>query len=74
MQCGHSWKAALFEGWKLHHNPNKEVQNEISEVSDCLLQKNAISKEMEGNENRDIWKTMAIKYCEQVRFLKVKCI
>lgn len=26
------------------------------------------SERMEGNENRDLWKRMAFKYCEQVGY------
>lgn len=25
--CGQSWRAAIFEGWRLHHDPNYDQNN-----------------------------------------------
>lgn len=71
-QSGHSWKAAIFEGWRLYHNPNikegdNEVDSDITDVDDGF--EDMPPAEIEGNANRDIWKAMAIKYCKQVIFL-----
>ncbi|CAH0555792.1 unnamed protein product [Brassicogethes aeneus] len=68
-QCGHSWKAAIFEGWRLYHNPNiKEngAQDADIEVDDGYEEMPAAeNEEIEGNLNRDIWKAMAMKFCKQ---------
>ncbi|XP_066138201.1 nuclear pore complex protein Nup107 [Euwallacea fornicatus] len=68
-QCGHSWKAALFEGWQLYHNPNiKEdmIAENMSEADDGYEEMECHEvKNVEGNSNRDIWKIMAIKYAMQ---------
>ncbi|XP_017770654.1 PREDICTED: nuclear pore complex protein Nup107 [Nicrophorus vespilloides] len=66
--CGHSWRAALLEGWKLYHNPNLEdpMNQEDEEVdnSNAMETEEVKYKDIEGNENRDIWKAMAWKYCD----------
>lgn len=57
LHCGHAWRAALLEGWRLHHDPNAN-HNEETE--------NKNSRTMEGNENRDLWKVMAWEYSNEV--------
>ncbi|KAJ8917651.1 hypothetical protein NQ315_005098 [Exocentrus adspersus] len=65
-QCGHSWKAALFEGWRLFHDPNiKETSEDDFNTEDMECGDRNTLKKIEGNSNRDIWKCMAIKYCKQ---------
>ncbi|CAG9860633.1 unnamed protein product [Phyllotreta striolata] len=64
--CGHSWKAALYEGWRLFHNPNIEEDDELNpglNTEDGSGSKEM--KEIEGNSNRDIWKNIAMKFCQQ---------
>nr|XP_023016171.1 nuclear pore complex protein Nup107 [Leptinotarsa decemlineata] len=68
-QSGHSWKAALLEGWRLFHDPNQKDQFENESSSDVddgyeEMDSNEV-KDIEGNSNRDIWKNVAIKYCKQ---------
>ncbi|XP_018573204.1 nuclear pore complex protein Nup107 [Anoplophora glabripennis] len=68
-QCGHSWRAAIFEGWRLFHDPNIKENPEFdanSEVDDGYeeIDSNEL-REIEGNSNRDVWKNIAIKYCKQ---------
>lgn len=45
--CGQPWRAALLEGWRLHHDPNYEANNTVSKSP------------IEGNPRRDIWKKIA---------------
>ncbi|XP_050509495.1 nuclear pore complex protein Nup107 [Diabrotica virgifera virgifera] len=66
--CGHAWKAALYEGWRLFHDPNTKDEYESENTSDNNTDEEMDSDEMkdiEGNINRDIWKNMAIKFCKQ---------
>ncbi|KRT85638.1 hypothetical protein AMK59_1849, partial [Oryctes borbonicus] len=68
VQCGHAWKAALLDGWKLHHDPTKiPASQDIDEESNEMVIDNVDTQKMEGNENRDLWKRMAFKYCEQIQ-------
>lgn len=86
--CGHSWRAALLEGWRLYHNPNikeKDLSKATADLErteadkmnidsdnetdpedevDSKIEENWETKDIEGNENRDIWKNMAWKYTE----------
>lgn len=57
LHCGHAWRAALLEGWRLHHDPNANNTDENRDKS--------IRYPIEGNENRDLWKNMAWEYCKQ---------
>lgn len=72
-QSGHSWKAAIFEGWRLYHDPSRDKDNlpdpEVADAMEVPTQEDE-PKEIEGNASRDIWKTIAIKYCKQVFLLK----
>lgn len=72
-QSGHGWKAALFEGWRLFHDPNikENVEGDAgSEIDDGYEEMDSNDlKEIEGNSSRDIWKNIAIKYCKQVNEL-----
>lgn len=45
--CGQPWRAAILEGWRLHHDPNYDNGD--------TLMKDVI----EGNPHRDIWKKCA---------------
>lgn len=58
LHCGHAWRAALLEGWRLHHDPNANNNENIDK---------SVRHPIEGNENRDLWKNMAWEYCKQVR-------
>ncbi|XP_060529410.1 nuclear pore complex protein Nup107 [Cylas formicarius] len=68
-QCGHAWKAAIFEGWRLFHDPNIKENYGIDQSSDvgdgCEEMDSNELKEIEGNLSRDIWKIMALRYCKQ---------
>ncbi|KAL3266435.1 hypothetical protein HHI36_010609 [Cryptolaemus montrouzieri] len=70
---GHAWRAALLEGWKLFHNPNIE-SHEYTDLDDMDCDQNIDSSRpledgeyygIEGNPSRDIWKLMAIEYCNK---------
>lgn len=69
-QCGHSWKAAIFEGWHLYHNPNineNNFEDRSSDVDDGYEEMDSNElKDVEGNGNRDVWKIMALRYSKQV--------
>ncbi|XP_037026335.1 nuclear pore complex protein Nup107 [Bradysia coprophila] len=45
--CGQSWRAALLEGWRLHHDPNYDQSNTDTKLA------------VEGNPHRDLWKKLA---------------
>lgn len=75
--CGHAWKAALFEGWRLFHNKDLEDDylaeevdrtglntSDIERSQDVNMQE--ISEQPEGNIDRDIWKNAALQYCNMV--------
>ncbi|KAG5892251.1 hypothetical protein JTB14_014621 [Gonioctena quinquepunctata] len=68
-QSGHYWKAALFEGWRLFHDPNLTDNidyDDNSEVDDGYEEMDSNElKDIEGNASRDIWKNIAIKYSKQ---------
>ena len=51
----------MLEGWKLYHNPNI-VQNSEEVMDDGLNH----YKDVEGNSNRDLWKSCAISFCKAV--------
>ncbi|XP_053669836.1 nuclear pore complex protein Nup107 [Anopheles nili] len=51
--CGQAWKAAVLEGWRLHHDPNYHGEN-------ATLIRNPI----EGNPRRDLWKKFAWQMAE----------
>ncbi|ENN75270.1 hypothetical protein D910_02376 [Dendroctonus ponderosae] len=66
-QCGHSWRAAIFEGWHLFHDPN--IKEDIARSPDMdnsyqEMDSNEL-KDIEGNSNRDLWKVMALRYSIQ---------
>lgn len=48
--CGQPWRAAILEGWRLHHDPNYD-----SITVDEKLP-------IEGNPRRDIWKKGAYMF------------
>lgn len=57
----------MLDGWKLHHDPSKIPPSEnVDSTPDDMVVENTDSRKLEGNENRDLWKRMAFKYCEQV--------
>nr|CAH7732455.1 unnamed protein product [Callosobruchus chinensis] len=68
-QCGHSWRASMFEGWRLFHDPNVKETNitEDANEEDAGFEDMEPDrpKDIEGNSNRDVWKNIAIKYCKQ---------
>lgn len=76
MECGHSWRAGMLEGWRLHHDPNLKKDLSIEDAdsdmeigddaSENIQETNEI-QEIEGNESRDIWKKIAFMYCKQVK-------
>lgn len=60
----------MLEGWKLYHNPYLEKNKDFSNSD---LQENKDSntdlqkyEDIEGNANRDLWKSTAIEYCKKV--------
>lgn len=74
MECGHSWRAGMLEGWRLHHDPNLRKEQLIENVdSDVDIAESSLSpheiQDIEGNESRDIWKKTAFMYCKQVKYL-----
>lgn len=58
--CGQPWKAAILEGWRLHHDPNYEHAAATSGKALTVGVKQAI----EGNPRRDLWKKFAWKMAE----------
>nr|XP_022908849.1 nuclear pore complex protein Nup107 [Onthophagus taurus] len=60
IDCGHAWKAALFEGWRLFHDPSREV-DESGNYNETIC---STEQEVEGNYNRDLWKRMSFKYSD----------
>uniref|UniRef100_A0A182PSM0 Nuclear pore complex protein n=1 Tax=Anopheles epiroticus TaxID=199890 RepID=A0A182PSM0_9DIPT len=50
---GQAWKAAMLEGWRLHHDPNYDKEN-------VTLSRDPI----EGNPRRDLWKKFAWQMAE----------
>lgn len=73
IDCGHGWRAALLEGWRLYHNPYKTDKVSIEEIEKSnenssldTNEKSADEYKGEGNETRDIWKLMAYEYCQEV--------
>ncbi|XP_058061948.1 nuclear pore complex protein Nup107 [Anopheles bellator] len=50
---GMAWKAAILEGWRLHHDPNYGAET-------VSLTRNMI----DGNPRRDLWKKFAWKMAE----------
>lgn len=53
--CGEYWRAAIFEGWRLYHDPNYE--NTAAQTGEVKLLP-------EGNPNRILWKLCAWKMAE----------
>lgn len=75
--CGHSWKAAILEGWRLYHNADieedyhaEDTDKEGFNVSDLEKSSEFLVDEMneqpEGNVDRNLWKIIALEYCQQV--------
>ncbi|XP_055586124.1 nuclear pore complex protein Nup107 isoform X2 [Uranotaenia lowii] len=58
--CGQSWRAAILEGWRLHHDPNYEP---TVGTSGSALTSN-IKQAIEGNPRRDLWKKLSWKMAE----------
>ncbi|XP_058460940.1 nuclear pore complex protein Nup107 [Malaya genurostris] len=58
--CGQPWRAAILEGWRLHHDPNYEPTAAASGGPLALGMKQSI----EGNPRRDLWKKLAWKMAE----------
>lgn len=58
--CGQPWRAAILEGWRLHHDPNYEP---IASASGSPLAAN-MKQSIEGNPRRDLWKKFAWKMAE----------
>ncbi|KAF5276258.1 hypothetical protein FQA39_LY06607 [Lamprigera yunnana] len=81
INCGHAWRAALYEGWRLWHNPNiianehtpmensDDEEKGKQEDADGKIPSNSFSVDAiqptEGNETRDLWKIASHKYCEK---------
>ncbi|XP_025833875.1 nuclear pore complex protein Nup107-like [Agrilus planipennis] len=73
-ECGHSWRAVLLEGWRLYHDPNICNKEDLSETEtdDMKLIEDEVMdtdlqeiKPVEGNKYRDVWKSVALEYCEK---------
>lgn len=58
--CGQPWRAAILEGWRLHHDPNYEPAAATFGTGLVANLKQAI----EGNPRRDLWKKLAWKMAE----------
>uniref|UniRef100_A0A8D8HGI9 Nuclear pore complex protein n=1 Tax=Culex pipiens TaxID=7175 RepID=A0A8D8HGI9_CULPI len=58
--CGQPWRAAILEGWRLHHDPNYEPAAATFGAGLVANLKQAI----EGNPRRDLWKKFAWKMAE----------
>ena len=56
-RTGSPWKAVTLDGWKLYHDPNLGRGQQYSEE---ILP-------VEGNQNRDLWKRMALKFTQDSR-------
>lgn len=53
---GQTWRAAILEGWRLHHDPNYEP-----------TEGNSLTKKpIEGNPRRDLWKRCAWQMADNV--------
>uniref|UniRef100_A0A182VZJ0 Nuclear pore complex protein n=1 Tax=Anopheles minimus TaxID=112268 RepID=A0A182VZJ0_9DIPT len=50
---GQAWKAALLEGWRLHHDPNYVGERDFHS-----------RESIEGNPRRDLWKKFAWQMAE----------
>ncbi|KAJ8970967.1 hypothetical protein NQ317_012644 [Molorchus minor] len=70
-QYGHPWKAAIFEGWRLFHNPNvkenfgSNLDLETGNKKNEEMEPDAFH-EIKGNSNRDIWKRTYCGYIPAV--------
>lgn len=69
----------LFEGWKLFHNLEleKDYHSENTDRSSANVDEieksvsfinDEISEPQEGNQDRDVWKLMALEFCQLVNF------
>ncbi|XP_045478913.1 nuclear pore complex protein Nup107 [Harmonia axyridis] len=75
ISSGHAWRAAHLEGWKLYHNTNIKINEQIDfdNVMECDQEMQNLNSDLndgeyyetEGNPSRDIWKLMAIQYCKK---------
>ncbi|KAK4875289.1 hypothetical protein RN001_011711 [Aquatica leii] len=62
VNSGHSWRAAVLEGWRLYHdNTDAEMEAMEEENDPDSASKYCYS---EGNEIRDKWKAAAYDYCK----------
>lgn len=52
---GQTWRAAVLEGWRLHHDPNYEP-----------IDASALKQPIEGNPRRDLWKRCAWQMADNV--------
>uniref|UniRef100_A0A1A9WZW9 Nuclear pore complex protein n=1 Tax=Glossina brevipalpis TaxID=37001 RepID=A0A1A9WZW9_9MUSC len=55
---GQSWRAAIFEGWRLHEDPNY----------DTISANNSEKLSIEGNPRRDVWKKCAWLMADSKKF------
>ncbi|XP_063702515.1 nuclear pore complex protein Nup107 [Culicoides brevitarsis] len=53
---GQPWRAAILEGWRLHHDPNYEPQDA-----------SGLKQPIEGNPRRDLWKRCAWQMADNVQ-------
>lgn len=54
-QYGQSWRAAIFEGWRLHHDPNYDPTDS-----------SGLKRPVEGNPRRDLWKRCAWQMADNI--------
>ncbi|XP_053693286.1 nuclear pore complex protein Nup107 [Sabethes cyaneus] len=59
--CGQPWRAAILEGWRLHHDPNYEPW---TGGSGSGAMASGLKQTIEGNPRRDLWKKIAWKMAE----------
>jgi len=55
MKVGQMWRAATLNGWRLYHDPNLDAPGPAGTVL-----------KVQGNKNRDVWKTTCWKLTEDV--------
>ncbi|XP_055525910.1 nuclear pore complex protein Nup107 [Wyeomyia smithii] len=62
--CGQPWRAAILEGWRLHHDPNFEPWTGASAGGTLTT---GMKQAIEGNPRRDLWKMFAWKMAQNLK-------
>ena len=58
-KVGQPWRAATLEGWRLYHDPNHCSGADNVDSGQQVMP-------VQGNPNRDVWKTVVWKMAEDV--------